>query len=182
MASKLIDLKDALWIRCLAEGEAIVSGYANSMSERSRAVSTHGAERNAFLQAQAKAAECIFALTFGFAVEPVFRDSHRAYDFLLGAVRVDVKRTDIVGRYLIWPIGKNAIFESKGFDALALVKNDGPRGWVQGFIGKAEFRQLKSVAGSGHKLDPGTWHVHETSLIDTPWRRRVFCEELRAWL
>ena len=185
MAWRPIDLEQNLWLRCRDLGERIVRGYENGRSERSRAVSTHGAQADPFLQAQARAAECIFALTFGLDPDSVFHDSHLAYDFVIDSIRVDVKRTDTFGRYLIWPIGKNAIFDSKGFDALALVKNDGPTGWVQGFIGKADFARRKTIAVAGHKLDPGTWHVDQSLLGDDPAPAetgRVFCEELRAWL
>ena len=69
------------------------------------------------------------------------------------------KRTGLSGGYLIWPIRKNDLFAGKDFDLLVLVKNDWNVGFPRGWLEKAEFSRLKEVAGEGHKLDPGTWHV-----------------------
>ena len=126
---------------------------------------SHGMEKNPKALAAAKMAECILAIALEVPVQPVLdAPALRPWDVRAGRWRIDVKRTGLSGGYLIWPIRKNDLFAGKDFDLLVLVKNDWNVGFPRGWLEKAEFSRLKEVAGEGHKLDPGTWHVGEDRL------------------
>jgi hypothetical protein len=157
---------------CVRYGKTLRAHYASGGSPQSRAFSSHGAENNPILLGESKMAECIFCMEAGLNPREALKWSvdhpDGDYDCLLRQVRVDVKYTGINSRYLIWPINKNPIFDSKGFDALVLIKLDGDRGrgFVQGWMTKASFRKLRSIAGPGHKLDAGTRYVDQDLLLD----------------
>jgi hypothetical protein len=161
---KLIELDRATTERCVQFGHAIVQRYAAGETPRSLAVSSHGAESNPRVQARAKMAECILAVWLGLALDPLFEQSLRPWDLRTARSRIDVKQTGLNGQYLIWPKRKNDIFAAKEFDLLVLVKNDWNAGAPRGWIEKEDFFRLKSVAGEGHKLDPGTWYVDQELL------------------
>ncbi len=86
--------------------------------------------------------------------------------------RVDVKNTFRHYKYLIWPRTKNQLFDGKKFDILALVKGDTVRAGIPaefemtGWMHKSKFRAIRETAGADHKLDSGTWHVHQSALTD----------------
>src|SRR5207253_1957059 len=119
MASKhLIKLPNDLVKRSWDQGRRIVAAYQRGENAASLAVSSHGAEDDAELQAKARMAECAYcvwakldpstALQWGDRCDPGWDVKH------LG-LRVDVKRTHGNGRYLLWPVNKRQIFESKPF-------------------------------------------------------------------
>jgi hypothetical protein len=162
---KLIELDQPTTKRCVAFGHEIVRRYAAGLTPQSRAFSSHGAESNVELQIESKMAECIFAVSLGLPVDPLFGDSTRSWDVQTKRSLVDVKQTGLNGRYLIWPLNKNEIFASKRFDLLALVKNRGNRGAPVGWITKQDFALKKLVAGERHKLTSGTWHVGDDELM-----------------
>lgn len=158
-----------VWIECSQEyARQTVARYASGENANSRAVTCFDAHSNVGLQATAKMAECAFALWAG--IDPTrlnwsgFCDD--GADIVWRGKRWDIKATSIFGRYLIWPIGKNEIFHDKDFDCLALVKFDVPAFTLAGWISKTEFWATHEVATEGHKLFPGTWHVHERRLRD----------------
>lgn len=160
----IITLDSATTERCIEYGDRVVRDYAAGRADRSLDFSSHGAERNARLQAESKMAECILAHTLGLPIDPLFNSPFFSYDVATARVTLDVKQTGLSGRYLIWPVRKNDIFASKAFDHLALVKTDWNRGHPVGWIEKWEFHELKVVAGDNHRLTKGTWHVDESVL------------------
>ena len=159
------------WIKRSREwGARVVADYADGRNARSRAVSCFDAESNIELQAKAKMCECAFALWAGIDPSRCHWERHcddGADSTWLGR-RWDIKATRINGRFLIWPIAKNHIFESKRFDHLVLVKHDEPRFVIAGWVSKQEFSKNHKVAGEGHKLFPGTWYMHEDELWGAP--------------
>lgn len=145
----------------------LVEDYAAGRNANSRAVTCFDAHSNTELQARAKMSECAFALFAG--ADPKYaihwgRESDGGNDLNWRGKLWDVKATSMRGRFLIWPIAKNHIFESKRFDCLVLVKNEPPLFVVAGWIPKKEFAERKRVATENHKLFPGTWHLDETEL------------------
>lgn len=165
MGTNLFELDAQTTERCVQFGRDIVAGYERGDFPRSLAFSSHGVERDPEAQAKAKMAECIMALWLGQPLESLFYGgSMRPWDLLSGRSKIDVKRTHLGGKYLIWPINKNSIFMSKDFDILALVKNDWNAGFPRGWLGKWEFFSRKEIAGEDHKLTAGTWHVDESLL------------------
>jgi hypothetical protein len=162
--AELITLDRATTDRCVEYGHQAVRDYEAGRADRSLAFSSHGAERNPKLQAESKMAECILARRLDLSVDPLFNSPFFSYDVETLRLNLDVKQTSLHGRYLIWPVRKNDIFASKAFDHLALVKSDWNRGAPAGWIEKWEFHDLKVVAGPGHRLTEGTWHVDESVL------------------
>lgn len=162
--AELITLDRAETDRCVEYGRQVVRDYETGRADCSLQFSSHGAERNARLQAESKMAECILARKLGLAVDPLFLSPFFSYDVATTRLTLDVKQTGLSGRYLIWPVRKNDIFASKAFDHLALVKTDWNRGYPVGWIEKWEFHELKVVAGENHRLTKGTWHVDESVL------------------
>jgi hypothetical protein len=160
-------LPDALISRCQRFGEETVRGYANGWNENSRAVSSHGAESNARLQAFARMGECGFCLWTGQDPETALNWSgycDAGYDLLWRRARFDVKTIAVSKVYLIWPIRKNGIYDSKNFDILALVKVAPPICIMAGWISKSDFAKQHETAGRGHRLDEGTWYLSEARL------------------
>jgi len=143
--------------------------------------STHGIERDVKKLANAKRCECAFCIYLGLdpgvAVNWVQAkrgdDDDRDIKWEGGGILrlVDVKSTRRGGQYLFWPIGKNAVFEKKKFNTLALVTHDGNEFEIMGWLTKDEFRDMRQVAPAGHKLTKGTWHVHQKNI--RKFRERV---------
>lgn len=150
----------------------MVRDYRAGRCESSRAVSSHGAEHDNWLQAKAKMAECAFAIWAGADPVEVVRweaGPDTGADVVLAGIRFDVKWMQGHGRFLIWPIRKAAIYDTKQFDAFVAVRGDGPCQQVIGWISKRQFRDKHHVAGEGHKLTFGTWYLDlaETWPLDT---------------
>lgn len=159
------------WIERSREwGARVVTDYASGWNAKSRAVSCFDAERNIVLQSKAKMCECAFALWAGIDPQRLHWERYcdDGADVTWLGKRWDVKATGINSRFLIWPIAKNHIFESKRFDNLVLVKHDEPSFVISGWISKEEFRANHQVAGAGHKLFPGTWYMDQIQLWG-PW-------------
>lgn len=172
----MIELPLELAQKCDDFAQRLVAHYAQGGSPQSRAFSSHGAESNPLLLCEAKVGECVFALHM--EQDPHSRlnwagdrpDSD--YDIAIGRTLVDVKQTGLYGSFLIWPINKNRIFDSKDFHVLALTKTsvvrdaDGKivvaRGYVEGWSGKQWFRLRRKIAPdgpAGKKLDVGTRYL-----------------------
>jgi hypothetical protein len=168
MTNPTIDLPSN-WINCCREyAEKVVVDYANGRNAKSRAVTCFDAHDNITLQATAKMCECAFAVWAG--MDPArlnwsgFCDN--GTDIIWRSKRWDIKATKIGGQYLIWPITKNEIYDSKQFDCLALVKFAVPTFELAGWISKGEFSATHEIATDGHKLFSGTWYVHQDRLWD----------------
>ena len=166
-SSHHVTLPRELIVRCEQHGAGIVHGYGIGLNANSRAVTTHGADRNPRLQATAKMAECAFCLWAG--LDPIRSlhwgdDCDPGFDAMFGDLRVDVKETAITSAFLIWPVGKRALFAKKPFDVLVLVKSLIPHFVVRGWVTKQYFAEEHGVADDRHVLTPGTWHMHEKIL------------------
>lgn len=166
-----VRLTDGLAERCKARGHAIVQAYREGRHAASLAVSSHGAELNVDLQINAKMAECAFCLMVGLDPLVALWWSDRpdpGYDCAWRGWRWDVKSTKLSGRYLIWPVNKRHIFESKPFDMLALMKqhNDNLRFSAGGWVTKTVFADRHEVADEAHRLTTGTWYMDECCLGD----------------
>jgi hypothetical protein len=150
-----------VWIaRCWKHARKIVCDYAVGKHAPSLAVSSHGAEKNIGLQAQAKMAEVAFAIWCGCDPEAVVNWSGEidpGFD-VFHKIKFDVKHT-AHGHRLIWPINKNDFFDSKDFDALVLVRGESPLFNIWKWIWKKDFRRGRLIAGEGHDLTPGTRYM-----------------------
>jgi hypothetical protein len=169
---RLIRLSDELVQRCVEHCNAALRDLRDRRHPQVLAVSTHGAEENLPLWVKSKFAECIFALECNLDPRVAVRWSGGPDDGadvdVLGQ-RVDVKCTEMHYKYLIWPVGKNHIFDQKKFDVLALTKVDvyDCSGLTVGWISKARFREQCFVAPDGpggDKLDPGTRYLPQENL------------------
>jgi len=151
--------------RCRDYAGLIVRDYASGWNSRSRSVSSHDAESNIELQELARMAECAFCVWLGQSVEGLNWSRHcdSGYDTATEMGRADVKHTK-GGRYLIWPIRKNHLFETKQFDVLVLVVGGPDVFEVAGWIPKEGFWQRHEIASEGHKLFPGTWFMDRKNL------------------
>jgi hypothetical protein len=150
-------------------GLRVVNGYSDGRNPESLSVSSRGAEKNVALQAHARMAECAGCLHFGLDPTTALDWSQfcdNGYDFIYAGVRWDVKATRN-GHYLIWPVNKRDIFDSKQFDDLILIRGVQPTFTIAGFILKSVFREEHRVAGGGHVLDRGTWYMDEEDLWAT---------------
>lgn len=162
-------LEKAVIDRCYEFAHQIVSNYVGGHNDRSRSVSSHGADVDIELQARAKMAECAFAIWARIGIERVswMLGPDNGADFTVRAnLRVDIKHTGLRSRYLIWPLRKNALFESKQFDAIVLVKSEADLFEISGWISKIEFSRRKLTAAEGHALTAGTWYVPEEILSE----------------
>ena len=161
--------------RCWRHGEEMVAMYERGdvpVPHRSR-FPIRGVEFDARKQTEAKMAECVFAIKRNGLDPRVYEIGTRSQTNTMPSVnklRCDVKGAPMFCRYLIWSKAKNHIFESKGFDVLVLVKVNVDKGWgySQGWCTKREFREKKSIAGKGHRLDEDTWHLDEDILREMP--------------
>lgn len=157
------------WIvRCKEYGEEIVAGYAAGRNAASRAVSSHGAEADADLQATAKMGEVAFCLAAGMNPEAALNWSgatDQGWDVKFFGIKVDVKTIGMHKELLIWPVNKTSFFWEKKFDVLVLVKAAPPRFVIQKWITKMAFYAEKTIAGSERRgITPGTWYLAESSL------------------
>lgn len=161
----MIRLDEATTQRCIAAGKAQKQGYADGTY--STVYSSHGAEADDDLLSAAKMAECILAISLRLPVDDVFdAPPERPWDLRTKFGRLDCKQTGLHGRYLIWPLRKNNAYLRKDFDHLCLVKSDRNVGYAKGWLTKKAFYQKKQIAGPGHKLAAGTWHVDQAELED----------------
>lgn len=150
--------------RCQQFAGRMVNDYSAGRNQASLEVSSHGAERNVELQMEAKAAECAFAIWAG--LDPI-NDVHwerrpdSGFDLAIDRYRIDVKHTYSHYKYLIWPVNKRHIFESKPFNALVLVKGENGRYCVSCWMLKSMFRLICREANEGDPLTPGTWYIHQ---------------------
>jgi hypothetical protein len=141
----LITLPSDLRQRCHEQGRLIVDCYRRGLNARSRAVSSHGAQDNADLQAIAKMGECAFCLWAG--LNPL-RSLHwgescdAGYDVRFSDLRIDVKTTKAGNRYLIWPVNKREFMLEKAFEALVIVRGDEPTFEITGWTSKFQFSRL----------------------------------------
>lgn len=167
MASKPIVKLPNEWIdRSNDYALQTVLAYERGENAASRAVSSHGAEADIYLQAHARMAECAVCLHFRKDPARALNWSNRCdpgWDLVAYDVRWDIKAT-VRGQYLIWPINKRHLFASKRFDALALVRGEAPNFMMVGFIIKPRFKSDHHVADENHCLDAGTWYMHESEL------------------
>jgi hypothetical protein len=164
---QIVTLPRDLIDHCERYGRQVVDDYRAGLNSASLAVSSHGAEANVELQSIARMAECAFCCFASIDPLASLNWSHRCdpgYDVWCWNMHWDIKYTNWHGRFLIWPINKRAIFHSKKFDALCLVKADPPRFLIGGHTLKAIFAAEHLVAPPGHKLAAGTWYMHESDL------------------
>lgn len=168
MASKqLVRLPNQLIEDCWGFAQRAVDDYQAGLNPNSLACSYRNADKDVELWAIAKMSECAFAIYAG--ADPKYalhweRRPDNGYDLFWLGKRWDVKNTKMHCQYLIWSKAKNHIYDSKLFDAMALVKARWPDFLICGWIGKSDFLNKKKVAAAGHALDAGTWFVHESEL------------------
>lgn len=165
--SPVVTLPSKVIRRCLIHGCNIVDAYRKGLNGNSLAVSSHGAEHDPFLQAQAKMGECAFCLWAGLSCD-VLKWNNRAdsgFDVVVGSVRIDVKTIEMGRRFLIWPVNKRGFFHEKIFDAFVLVKAELPSFTIAGHISKDAFFEQRQVACANHLLDEGTWYVEDSELL-----------------
>lgn len=149
--------------RCEEWGSGLAGHYADGGSPQSRALSSHGAESNPELLRDAKVAECCLAMHFGFDPEKVidwtvYRPD-RGWDLLVDLTKVDAKQVGVNDRFLIWPVRKKNIFDSKDFHVLVAVRTKGRWGQCCGWIGKKQFRRRWQIADEVHLLTEGTPYI-----------------------
>lgn len=171
-SSQVIRLQPDLIARCERLGQLRVDRYAAGYNRGSRALSSHGAERDVDLQAKSMMAECAFCIWAGGDTEKLNWSGYSDGGFdakLLNRI-VDVKYTRLACHYLIWPVNKRPIFEKEPFDTLVLVKESLPDFTIAGWMSKEEFWKEHQEEGADrrHGLTPGTWFVHE-KLMHPMW-------------
>lgn len=162
MSSEAIKIPTELVFKCKQYAKQVVANYAAGMNPQSLAVSRDGAETNARLWADSKMAECAFCLWAGY--DPLERLQWKfvpdtGWDVIFGRIKLDVKNAGPRSKYLIWPRSKNDFYETKDFDAMVLVVGTEPRFVISCWETKADFFRKKLVAGPGHVLQEGTWHM-----------------------
>jgi hypothetical protein len=164
----IISLSAPIVARCERYGREVVASYEQGLFPRSSAVSgNRGADKDPALQARARAAE--WALCVYLAVNPrtlnwVVRPDE-GWDLVKHHARIDVKETRWpFGRYLIWTLDVNHLFEDKQFDVLWFVRGSMPDFEVCGWVTKAQFREQHHVADENHKLETGTWYMDKGQL------------------
>jgi len=157
--------------RCIDAGEKIVRIMANPQTRADAmcaALTTHGAERNPLVQADAKAAEVAMCLWAGFdpmySVRWLHADS--GYDVAWFTVRIDVKQTRHYYGRLIWSIGRNDLLASgkKDFDVMVLACGTIPEFDLCGWITKHKFLANHRVADGSNGLTKGTWFMEQDEL------------------
>lgn len=174
MAIKCIrmQLPEDLAVLCRETGEQMVKDFADPQTRGdalSASLSTHGAENNPFLLADARAAEAVFCLWIGSDPVPVIKRRHadNGWDLKIYSVRIDVKHTQHPRGQLIWPIGKNHLLdEEKDFDIFVLVVGASKTFELCGWITKTDFLKKYQIANSqsGPRLTPGTRYVPQEQL------------------
>ena len=165
---RTIPLSDDLIKRCQTFGQSFIDNYAAGNNAVSHAVSSHGADTDAPLQADSKAAECVAAIWLGLDPSTAVKWETKAddgCDLVVGQVRIDVKWINSWDKYLSWPVKKTSFFEQKNFHLLLLVMGEKEK-WVDSWISKKAFLASHKVADSKHKLTAGTWYVEPSELCD----------------
>jgi len=168
MALGLTKLPADLFKKCEEYAALVISKYAEGKNARSSSISTHGAQRNEKLWTEAKAAECIFALECD--LDPItslnWKPVTDHYDVMFMDRRIDVKSGQFRDTRLIWPRGKNHLYDQKQFDLLVFTKFDleTRSGFSQGWITKQRFRRERLIAGEDHVLDTGTRYIDQDRL------------------
>jgi hypothetical protein len=148
--------------RCMDFGRRVVASYAAGENPNSLAVSSHGAEKNPWLQGRSKCAEAAFAIYAGQSIEALRWETGRpdhGSDLAIGGALIDVKKVENYARWLIWPYNKVDHFASKRFTTLVAVRDWHEHFVVERWIDKRTFFRMKEIAPAGHKLDAGTWFV-----------------------
>ena len=177
MDLRLVTLPPDLIARCQQYGVGVVESYAAGRNRGSRALSSHGAEGNAILQATGKMAECAFCRWAGLNPDEALNwsgHSDPGFDALMAyGLRVDTKMTGWNGRCLIWPINKTFLLKDEPLDILVLVKAKPPLFQIAGWIGRDAFLIGHRVAGPNHKLDEGTWYMDQDDLWQPSELRRL---------
>ncbi len=173
MALNLITLPPELVSKSWEYGKSVVAGYEAGHNANSRAVTCFDAHSNVELQALSRMAECAFCLWANISPERLDWSSHcdDGHDVLWGQERIDIKHTK-KGSCLIWPIGKNSIFENKKFDRLVLITGNPSHGFeISGWVTKHQFKLNHRVAPAGHRLVHGTWFMDKSELqpMETFW-------------
>lgn len=157
-----------MWMKqCWAYGQQTVDAYKAGLNEQSRALARNGIDTNIQVQTMGRVAEvavCLWARLDPFAVLNWGNICDAGFDLVLAGFKFDIKASRNNAQYLIWPITKNHLFDAKQFDALALVRVNDARCELVGWIDKEIFRVHHDVAPDGHKLQPGTWFMHESGL------------------
>jgi len=164
-----VQLPSDLLARCIKAGEIIVQDLLNPTTledSMSAAISSHGAELDPILQANAKAAECAFCLWAGF--DPLYsvrwRHADSGYDVVWFTVRIDVKQTCHHNGRLIWPVRKsNLLKNQKDFDVFVLACGNGAIFDLCGWITKTDFLKSYRIA-NGNGLTAGTWFMEQHEL------------------
>ena len=157
------------WLdRCQDAGERIVHAYATDpRSAASKAYAMNGIELDVEAQAFAKMGEVAFCLWAGLDPDAAVNWSalpDNGHDVNFGGVLLDIKTVEHYKKFLIWPVSKNAIYCSKRFHALILVKRAAPFFSVERWIDKAAFFCEHRVAEGELGLIPGTWFMPEADL------------------
>jgi len=165
----LVTLPNDVIDRCMRFGCDVVLAYRSGQNANSLSVSSHGAELNPYLQAQAKAGECAACHFFGLPIDCLnWRNRPDAgHDLIFAGRRIDVKTIDADKRFLIWPVRKINLFASKQFDLFVLVCGTFPQFVfeVAGFISKSTFAARHRVADDRHALAVGTWYMDRNELL-----------------
>jgi hypothetical protein len=158
----LILLPNNIVKRCTDYAADLVGAYAapaNSSMAASRAVSSHGIEKDSSAQALAKMAECAFCQWAKVPIEKlnwqIGRPDKGSDIFWLG-VGVDIKHTRHLDGALIWPVNKRHIFHSKRFHIIVLVRGKNPFELAGSTLKSLFFAQKREI-GPGEKLTEGTW-------------------------
>jgi hypothetical protein len=162
-----IRLSDEWIARSFAFAKQTVEGYVNGDKPASLAMACTDIAFNLEEQAYGRMSECAFAVFCGLNPGRALDWGPKAdsgFDLVWRGHRWDVKSTHAGGKFLLWPVTKNHVYDEKAFDRLVLVKHKAPNFLIRGWISKADFRDRKRVAGQGHKLFPGTWFVDQTEL------------------
>lgn len=166
MASNLaISLPPDIVERCFDYGRRMVGEYERPRSignACSLALASHGAEKNALLQARSKMAECAFCLWFDLNPNDALRwdcFADQGWDIRLNNLLFDIKWSAPNARFLIWPINKRHLFQAKRFDRIVLVTGIEPEFSLRGWISKHLFEKSYQVAVAPNPLTAGTWFL-----------------------
>jgi hypothetical protein len=164
------------WIkRCRIAGAQMMKDWENPQTKgdaRSASLSSHGAERNQLLLARSKMAEVTFCIWGGLNPEIAIQWRHAddGLDMVWRNVRIDVKHSSHASpRYLIWPINKRKIFDSKKFDVMVLVSGTEPIFTLIGWITKELFSRHFRVSSGSDGLTQGTWFYPVDELWSMDW-------------
>jgi hypothetical protein len=171
--------------RSIEYGAGMLDDFKHPDNVYTAALSSHNAENDPVLQANARMAECVAALYYDldpFTVLNWSRKPDGGADFTYCGLRPDVKNTAMEKRACIWPLHKNHLLADKQFDILILVKHCEDRTTFEmtGWCTKREFIMKRLTAGPGHYLTTGTWFVHQNTLHDMEELPRLLKQLKRA--